>query len=399
GRGNVAIAVGARLGDAAGAVGVGHAAALLLVFITGLVGAALVLVVAGLVIGGGIFRVGGLDLRFGFGEFVMEFDVRLVALVLIVLVVFCRSFSAFVLARILAASTFARTRTLAARVLAGAGPALALAAAGARGVTLALALAVAVSILCVRLAGALIFSGPAVVALLSGLVGLLHRFLDALLFLFGRQLGIFQCVGRFANLGRQRRIIGTGRCSGDLLGDRAQLGGLGIFGRRRAYQSQCRKHHRERDHTRKNRGALERLADFKSEFPANVKADEQRDGAPPQNREQRRAPRPAALRRRRIGQRGERHDLLIAIQAVVELRGGRNKVVGVPIRAKCHDQSHGQYHNTRADQRLAEHSAALGRQPVSQLRPGHVANRLEQHSQRNRGERWRNRAQHHTDCC
>src|SRR5208282_2980943 len=284
GRGNVAIAVGARLGDAAGAVGVGHAAALLLVFITGLVGAALVLVVAGLVIGGGIFRVGGLDLRFGFGEFVMEFDVRLVALVLIVLVVFCRSFSAFVLARILAASTFARTRTLAARVLAGAGPALALAAAGARGVTLALA--VAVSILCVRLAGALIFSGPAVVALLSGLVGLLHRFLDALLFLFGRQLGILKCVGCFANLVRQRGIIGTGRCSGDLLGDRTQLGGLGILGRRRAHQSQCRKHHRKRDHARKNRGALERLADFESEFPANVKADEQRDGAPPQNREQ-----------------------------------------------------------------------------------------------------------------
>src|SRR5208282_1192802 len=304
GGGNIAIAVGVRLRDVAGSVGVGLAAALLIGFIAGLVGA-LIFVVSGLVVAAGIFCVGGLDLRFGFGEFVMEFEARLVALVLIVLVVFCRSFSAFVLARIFAASTVARTRTLPARVLAGARPALALAAARARRFALALALAVAVSVLCVRLAGGLIFSGLAVVALLSGLVGLPHRFLDALLFLFGRQLGIFQCVGCLANLVRQRGIIGTGRCSGDLLGDRAQLGGLGILGRRRAYQSQCRKHHRERDHTRKNRGALERLADFKSEFPANVKADEQRDGAPPQNREQRRAPRPAALRRRRIGQRGE----------------------------------------------------------------------------------------------
>ena len=51
-----------------------------------------------------------------------------------------------------------------------------------------------------------------------------------------------------------------------------------------------------------------------------------------------------ALRRRRIGQRGERHDLLVAIQQVVELGGRRNKVVGAPIRAKCHDQSCRQHH-------------------------------------------------------
>src|SRR5208337_3393899 len=85
GGGNIAIAIGARLRDVAGSVG------------SGLAGAALILVVAGLVVGSGIFCVGGLDLRFGFGEFVVEFEVRLVALVLIVLVVFCRSFSAFVL--------------------------------------------------------------------------------------------------------------------------------------------------------------------------------------------------------------------------------------------------------------------------------------------------------------
>src|ERR1019366_2448676 len=235
GGGNIAIAVGARLRDVAGSVGIGLAAAFLIGFIGGLAGAALILVVAGLVVGSGSFCVGGLDLRFGFGEFAVEFEVRLVALVLIVLIVFCRSFSAFVLARILAGVAFARARTPAAQVLAGAGPALALAAARARGA--ALALAVALSVLRVRLTGALIFSGRAVVALLSGLVGLLHRFLDALLFLFGRQLGIFQCVGCLANLVRQHGIIGTGRCSGDLLGDRAQLGGLGILGRRRAHQS------------------------------------------------------------------------------------------------------------------------------------------------------------------
>src|SRR5208337_1732852 len=215
GGGNIAIAIGARLRDVAGSVGIGLAAALLIGFIGGLAGAALILVVAGLVVGSGIFCVGGLDLRFGFGEFVVEFEVRLVALVLIVLVVFCRSFSAFVLARILAGAAFAR----------------------ARGAALALALAVAVSVLRVGLAGALIFSGLAVVALLRGLVGLLHRFLDALLFLFGRQLGIFQCVGCLANLVRQRGIIGTGRGSSDLLGDRAQLGGFGILGRWRAHQS------------------------------------------------------------------------------------------------------------------------------------------------------------------
>src|SRR5208337_4957065 len=84
GGGNIAIAVGARLRDVAGSVGIGLAAAL-------------ILVVAGLVVGSGIFCVGGLDLRFGFGEFAVEFEVRLVALVLIVLVVFCRFFSAFVL--------------------------------------------------------------------------------------------------------------------------------------------------------------------------------------------------------------------------------------------------------------------------------------------------------------
>src|SRR5208283_5834135 len=116
---NIAISVDARLRDVAGAVRIGLVAALLIGLIAGLVGAGLILVVAGLVVGSGIFCVGGLDLRFGFGEFVVEFEVRLVALVLIVLVVFCRSFSAFVLARILAGAAFARARTPAAQVLAG----------------------------------------------------------------------------------------------------------------------------------------------------------------------------------------------------------------------------------------------------------------------------------------
>src|ERR1039458_5300035 len=159
GGGNITIAVGARLRDVAGSVGIGLAAAFLIGFIGGLAGAALILVVAGLVVGSIIFCVGGLDLRFGFGEFAVEFEVRLVALVLIVLVVFCRSFSAFVLARILAGAAFSRARTPAAQVLAGAGPAPALAAARARGA--ALALAVALSVLRCRLAGALVFSATA----------------------------------------------------------------------------------------------------------------------------------------------------------------------------------------------------------------------------------------------
>ena len=55
---------------------------LLIGLIAGLVGAALILVVAGLAVGAGIFGVGGLDLRFSFGQFVVEFYIGLVALVL-----------------------------------------------------------------------------------------------------------------------------------------------------------------------------------------------------------------------------------------------------------------------------------------------------------------------------
>src|SRR5208282_650510 len=210
GGGNITRTLGTRLRDVAGPVGIGLVAALTGV-IAGLVGAALILGVTGLVVGARIFCVGGFYLRFGFGEFVAEFDVRSVALVLIVLIVLRRPLCAFVLARVVAVAAFARTRVVAAQLLAGARPAVALAAASARGVALALALAAALSVLCVRFAGALILSGLTVVAFLSGLVSLPHRFLDALLFLFGRQLGVLQCVGCLANLCGQRRVIGTRR--------------------------------------------------------------------------------------------------------------------------------------------------------------------------------------------
>src|SRR5208283_2289603 len=163
GGGNITRTLGTRLRDVAGPVGIGLVAALTGV-IAGLVGAAL------------IFGVGGFYLRFGFGEFVAEFDVRSVALVLIVLIVLRRPLCAFVLARVVAVAAFARTRVVAAQLLAGARPAVALAAASARGVALALALAAALSVLCVRFAGALILSGLTVVAFLSGLVSLPHRF-------------------------------------------------------------------------------------------------------------------------------------------------------------------------------------------------------------------------------
>src|SRR5208282_3253858 len=197
GGGNITRTLGTRLRDVAGPVGIGLVAALTGV-IAGLVGAALILGVTGLVVGARIFCVGGFYLRFGFGEFVAEFDVRSVALVLIVLIVLRRPLCAFVLARVVAVAAFARTRVVAAQLLAGARPAVALAAASARGVALALALAAALS-------------GLTVVAFLSGLVSLPHRFLDALLFLFGRQLGVLQCVGCLANLCGQRRVIGTRR--------------------------------------------------------------------------------------------------------------------------------------------------------------------------------------------
>ena len=50
------------------------------------------------------------------------------------------------------------------------------------------------------------------------------------------------------------------------------------------------------------------------------------------------------------------------------------------------------------DQGEAQHVGAIGRERISVLRPGRVADRLEQYSERDRGQRRRNRAQHHADC-
>src|SRR5260370_34979550 len=98
----------------------------LICLIAGFVGAALILVVAGLAVGSGIFCVGGLDLRFSFGELVLKFGV-LIALVLIVLFVLGGAFPALVLARIVPRAAFAGARVVAARVLHRSGPSLALA--------------------------------------------------------------------------------------------------------------------------------------------------------------------------------------------------------------------------------------------------------------------------------
>src|ERR1700722_2958963 len=92
-RGNIAIAVGARLRNVAGSIRIGLTATL----VAGIVPATLAFVVAGLIVRAGIFCVSALDLRVGLGEFVLQLDVRRV-LVLIVLVVLGRAFSALVLA-------------------------------------------------------------------------------------------------------------------------------------------------------------------------------------------------------------------------------------------------------------------------------------------------------------
>src|SRR5208337_1479545 len=109
-RRNVAIAVGARLRHVAGFVGIELAAGLILIGLTArLIGPALILVVAGLAVRPEIFRVGGFDLRLGLGEFVLQLDIRRVALVLIVLVVLRGAVAALVLARVVSAAALART--------------------------------------------------------------------------------------------------------------------------------------------------------------------------------------------------------------------------------------------------------------------------------------------------
>ncbi len=144
---NVAIAVRARLRDISGQVWIGMIATFAVLIVTRFVGAALVLVVAGLVFGAGIFRVGGFDLRFGFCEFVLEINIRLFALVLVLVIVLGRAFAALVFAR-----------TLAGLVLALAGARLALTSARAFRFALAGSLAIAFSSLRVRLAGPLILA-------------------------------------------------------------------------------------------------------------------------------------------------------------------------------------------------------------------------------------------------
>ena len=176
------------------------------------------------------------------------------------------------------------------------------------------------------------------------------------------------------------------------------FGGLSILGRRRAHQSQRREHHRERDHARQHRRSLERLADLESELVAYIEPAEQRDRAPPQHREQRRAPRPSALERGRIRERRESHNLLIAFEQIVELRCRCQEVVVAPIRAKRHHEAGEHHDDTRANQSEAEHREAIGRHRVAVSRPGQLADRFEEQSERNCRECRRHRAQHHADC-
>jgi len=72
--------------------------------------------------------------------------------------------------------------------------------------------------------------------------------------------------------------------------------------------------------------------------------------------------------------------------------------VVAPICAKSHHEAGEHHHDTRANQSEAQHRDAIGRHRVAVARPGQLADRFEEQSERNRRECGSHRAQHHADC-